>query len=300
MKKALKIIVDVLAWILLIAAMFITLLVFVGSKNNGIPNLFGTMFMSVQSPSMEPTFKQGDMILVKKVDDLYTLQKDDVITFYTLVDGARIINTHRIVEVKDENNVRSFITRGDNNPIDDTLPVYSADIIGKWTGTRLPGLGKAMDFLQTKTGFFVCVLIPIALFFIFELYKFIVALIETRNEAKQLSEEDEEEIKRKAVEEYLAAEAAKKAAAEAEAAAAKGASDATEDAAEEVADAAEAAAETVEDVAEDTAEAAEKVADASAKKGAGAFAKMKAIKEHDASGDEPEEDIPDDDDSDNA
>ena len=286
MKKALKIIVDVLAWILLIVAMFITLLVFVGSKNNGVPNLFGTMFMSVQSPSMEPTFKQGDMILVKKVDDLYTLQKDDVITFYTLVEGARIINTHRIVEVKDENNVRSFVTRGDNNPVDDTLPVYSADIIGKWTGTRLPGMGKAMDFLQTKTGFFVCVLIPIALFFIFELYKFIVALIEAKNEAKQLSEEDEEEIKRKAVEEYLAAEAAKKAAAEKEAAEAAG----------EAAGAAEAVVEKASEASEKVSEAA----DAPARKAEGAFAQMKAIKENDASGETQEENIPDDDDTDNA
>ena len=293
MKKALKIIVDVLAWILLIVAMFITLLVFVGSKNNGVPNLFGTMFMSVQSPSMEPTFKQGDMILVKKVDDLYTLQKDDVITFYTLVEGARIINTHRIVEVKDENNVRSFVTRGDNNPVDDTLPVYSADIIGKWTGTRLPGMGKAMDFLQTKTGFFVCVLIPIALFFIFELYKFIVALIEAKNEAKQLSEEDEEEIKRKAVEEYLAAEAAKKAAAEKEAAEAAG----------EAAGAAEAPAEAAEAAVEKASEIAEKADEATetpARKAEGAFAQMKAIKENDASGDTQEENIPDDDDTDNA
>ena len=286
MKKALKIIVDVLAWILLIVAMFITLLVFVGSKNNGVPNLFGNMFMSVQSPSMEPTFKQGDMILVRKVDDLYSLQKDDVITFYTLVEGARIINTHRIVEVKDENNVRSFITRGDNNPVDDTLPVYSADIIGKWTGTRLPGMGKAMDFLQTKTGFFVCVLIPIALFFIFELYKFIVALIEAKNEAKQLSEEDEEEIKRKAVEEYLAAEAAKKAAAEKEAAEAAG----------EAAGAAEAVVEKASEASEKVSEAA----DAPARKAEGAFAQMKAIKENDASGDTKEENIPDDDDTDNA
>ena len=293
MKKALKIIVDVLAWILLIVAMFITLLVFVGSKNNGVPNLFGTMFMSVQSPSMESTFKQGDMILVKKVDDLYTLQKDDVITFYTLVEGARIINTHRIVEVKDENNVRSFVTRGDNNPVDDTLPVYSADIIGKWTGTRLPGMGKAMDFLQTKTGFFVCVLIPIALFFIFELYKFIVALIEAKNESKQLSEEDEEEIKRKAVEEYLAAEAAKKAAAEKEAAGAAG----------EAAEAAGAAGEAAEAAVEKASEIAEKADEATetpARKAEGAFAQMKAIKENDASGDTQEENIPDDDDTDNA
>ena len=286
MKKALKIIVDVLAWILLIVAMLITLLVFTSSKNNGVPNIFGMMFMSVESDSMSPTFNKGDMILVKKVDDLYTLKEDDVITFYTIVDGKRIINTHRIMKVNEFENSRSFVTRGDNNPIDDTLPAYASDILGKWTGTKLSGFGKVLDFLKTKTGFFVCVLIPIALFFIFELYKFIVALIEAKGGSKKMTEEDEEEIKRKAVEEYLAAEAAKKAAAEKEAAEAAGA-------------AGEAAEAAVEKASEST-EKADEATETPARKAEGAFAQMKAIKENDASGETQEENIPDDDDTDNA
>ena len=58
-----------------------------------------------------------------------------------------------------------------------------------------------MSFLRTKTGFFICILIPMALFFLFELYKMIVTIIEIKRPA--LSAADEEEIKRKAVEEYL-------------------------------------------------------------------------------------------------
>ncbi|HCJ40556.1 MAG TPA: signal peptidase I, partial [Ruminococcus sp.] len=54
----------------------------------------------------------------------------------------------------------------------------------------------------TKTGFFVCIVIPMAVFFLVELYKFIVTLIELKKPA--LSEEDEEEIKKRAIEEYLA------------------------------------------------------------------------------------------------
>ena len=62
-----------------------------------------------------------------------------------------------------------------------------------------------MNFLRTKTGFFVCILLPMAIFFLFELYKFIVVLIEIkRPDAPELSEEEKEEIRRRAVEEYLA------------------------------------------------------------------------------------------------
>ena len=265
MKKALKIILDVLAWILLIIALLITILVFASARNDGIPNIFGIMPMSVKSDSMSPTFKKGDMIIVKEIDDLYSLQKDDVITFYTIVDGSRIINTHRIVEIKEEGGSRSYITRGDNNSVDDNLPVGASDIIGRWTGTRLGGIGGFFDYLQTKTGFFVCVIIPIALFFIFELYKFIMTLLEAKKEAAGEEQLDEEEIKRRAVEEYLAKQAAEKEVAEGTAEAAEStaetvadaASDAAAEGAESAVDAAADAAETAAEAAAETAEAAE-------------------------------------------
>ena len=60
-----------------------------------------------------------------------------------------------------------------------------------------------MGFLQTQKGFFICILIPMAIFFLFELYKFIFAVMEVKK-AGNNSDLDEEEIKRRAIEEYLA------------------------------------------------------------------------------------------------
>ena len=237
MKKVLKVVVDVLAWIILIAAFLITLMIFSSSRNNGIPNLFGFSPMSVQSDSMAPTFKKGDLIFVKKINDMYALQENDVITFYTIIEDARALNTHRIVEINDENGSRHYITRGDNNPVEDEIPVYPSDIVGKWSGVKVAGGGKVLDFLRSKTGFFICVVIPMALFFLFELYKFIVALMESK---KAISNEEEEEIKRKAIEEYLAKQQAEQAAA---------ATSAT-------ATASKSAAENVESVVESTVETA--------------------------------------------
>ena len=205
MKKVLKVVVDVLAWIILIAAFLVTLMVFSSSRNNGIASLFGIMPMSVQTDSMAPTFKAGDLIFVKKIDDLNALSKDDVITFYIIIEDARALNTHRIAEVKEADGSKSFVTRGDNNMIDDEIPVYPSDIVGKWTGKKIVGGGKVLNFLRSKTGFFVCIVIPMALFFLFELYKFIATMIESK---QSMTKEDEEEIKRKAIEEYLAAQQA--------------------------------------------------------------------------------------------
>ena len=206
MKKALKITLSVLAWILLIFALLITVMVFTSDKNNGVPSLFGRMPLTVESGSMEPTFKKGDLIIAKEIDNINDLKEGDVISFWTneIVDGEKVINTHRIVEVKDNNGTKSFVTKGDNNPQNDTSVVFQRDIIGKWTGTRMPVVGKVMKFLKTKTGFLVCILIPMAIFFLFELFKLIMVIMQMKQQPAKLTESDEEEIKKRAIEEYLA------------------------------------------------------------------------------------------------
>ena len=185
MKKALKIVFNVIAWVVLIFALLITILVFSSDKNNGTASLLGYIPLTVESDSMKPTLKKGD-----------------VITFWTLIKGQKVKNTHRIAEVLNDNGSVGFITRGDANNVDDTYTVYAGDIIGQWNGAKIGGFGKVMDFLRTKTGFFICILLPIALFFLFELYKLIATIIEIKRPA--ITESDEEEIKRRAVEEYLA------------------------------------------------------------------------------------------------
>jgi signal peptidase len=248
MKKAIKITVNVLAWIFLALALLITLVVFSSEKNNGVSNIMGYMPMTVESDSMKPTFKKGDLIIVKEIDDVSDLKEDDIITFWTIIDGQRAKNTHRIVKVEKNGESISFITRGDNNNgIDDDLPVSSGDIIGKWTEHKIVGAGKVMDFLKTKKGFFICIIIPMAVFFLFELYKFIVTLIEVRKGDEE--EIDEEEIKRRAIEEYLAEQKKK----EAESAGEK-AEEAVETVEEAVGEEAEKAAETVKETIEEKAE----------------------------------------------
>ena len=103
MKKALRVGMNVLAWIVLILALLITIMVFSSGRNNGVANLFGFIPMTVESDSMKPTFSKGDLIICKQVDDVNALSKDDVITFWTIIDGKRVKNTHRIVSVEDEN-----------------------------------------------------------------------------------------------------------------------------------------------------------------------------------------------------
>ena len=270
MKKALSIIANVLAWIVLIFALLVTIMVFSSSKNNGVANLFGFMPMAVESDSMKPTFKQGDLIICKEVDDYSSIKENDVITFWTTIQGQRVKNTHRIVEVIDEGGVVKYVTKGDNNPANDDDVISQGAIIGRWTEVKLPFIGKVMDFLRTKTGFFVCIVIPMAIFFLFELYKFIATIIEAKR--PEPVEVDEEEIKRRAIEEYLAAQKQAGGAADKAEAAADKVTDKIETAADEakkLENAAEAlvntAEENISEIKETAAEAVEAAAEAADK-----------------------------------
>lgn len=247
MKKALAVIGNVILWLIVIFALLITILVFSSTSSGGVANLFGYIPLTIESPSMVPTFDVGDLIICKQIDDVNSLQVDDVITFWTLIDGQKVKNTHRIVKINKSENSVSFITRGDNNPIDDELPAYQSELIGKWTNVKFSGAGNVMAFLRTKLGFFVCIIIPMALFFLFELYKFIITVISVKNEGKE-PQLDEEEIKRRAIEEYLAAQ--KASAGDEKTAPAPEADTPKEEKIEPASDAAEKAEETTEPTAE--------------------------------------------------
>ena len=241
LKKIINIIIDIVVVLILIVSLLVVVMS-VTSRATGVPNLFGIAPISVTSNSMEDTLMVNDLIFCEprgNAADKYEV--GDIVTFSQEIAGEQALNTHRIVEISDNNGTISYITRGDNNLIDDNVPVYPSDLVGKWGGVKIAGAGKVLDFLRSKTGFFICVVIPMALFFLFELYKFIATLVESK---QKMSADEEEEIKRKAVEEYLAKQA--------EQAAAAAAATTTETATENVERVAEDTTETVTEAVEET------------------------------------------------
>ena len=204
MKKVVGIVINVILWLFVVFAALTTVVVFTGTSNNGVGNLFGYMPFSIQTQSMEPTIKAGDVVIGKEVD-FNTLKEGDIITYWTTVDEQKILNTHRITKVISNGKgwVPSFKTKGDNNQIEDEYTVAAADIVAKYN-SKISGLGKAVDFLETQKGFFICIVLPLILFFLYQLYHFIKVIVTVKQENAGLSKEDEEELKKKAVEEYLA------------------------------------------------------------------------------------------------
>ncbi|HZK39868.1 MAG TPA: signal peptidase I, partial [Clostridia bacterium] len=107
---------------------FITVLVNWGS---GVPSFYGYSFLSVTTPSMDPLYPVGSVVITKK-GDTKDLAVGDVISFYSedpAIYGKP--NTHRILEIRtNASNKTYFITKGDNNPIADYYTVDEDKVIG--------------------------------------------------------------------------------------------------------------------------------------------------------------------------
>ncbi len=210
-KKALKIILNIFIWVFVAFSVVVTILAFASQGDaDRIPTLGKTSFFSVTTNSMEPTIKEGDLIFSEKFandEEKQSLQVGDVITFKMVINGENAFNTHRIIAVEGTGVNTVYTTKGDNTEdnvynVTETVP-YNL-VVRKWNGKRIAKLGSVLAFLQTPNGFLIVIVIPLVLFFLFELVKFIRAAIAVKNEGKkQITAADEELIKQKAVEEYL-------------------------------------------------------------------------------------------------
>ena len=172
------------------------------------PSLGGFTPLIVLTDSMEPLVNEGDIIIAQAVDP-DTVNVGDVISFYDPASPGKAVLTHRVVEIYEEDGKRYAVTAGDNNVssdyerdrkndpevenqvtiIDDhkkpgysyvyykghndTKPVELNDenLIGAYIYTRVPLVGKVSMFMQTTWGWIICIVVPLAAFFAYELIR---------------------------------------------------------------------------------------------------------------------------------
>ena len=237
MKKVGHILSNVLVALILVFSIIMTVAVLSTTKSETrLPNLFGKAIFNVETDSMlsENGFDAGSLIVVDLVE--HTAEDDivykvgDVVTFWRYYEDQAYLETHRIVENTYANQAEVvdgvwlhggkpyYVTKGDNTPDIDLQQNLEIDylsndrIVAVWTGIAIPHLGDVMGFLQSQLGFMLCVVVPTAIFFFFELFKFISALMEAKKEKALAAVKDaEEEIKQKIVAEMLAKQEAEKA-----------------------------------------------------------------------------------------
>lgn len=189
-KEILNIVVNTILVIAIIIAAVCTYVSFVSASGNGVPNILGYELFSVQTDSMYPALKSGDLVIDKVVKDMSDLRPGDIITYWTVIDGERVLNTHRINNIFDGGGYLVFETKGDNNSAADSLTVHESEVVGVYH-THISGVGKVLDYLQTSTGFLIVIVIPVAIFFLFHLIQFFRVLFEYQNIKSRLKYQEE-------------------------------------------------------------------------------------------------------------
>lgn len=155
--------------VLFIPVILVNVALIVGSYANPdkLPGVFGIKPAVVLSGSMDPAIQAGDLILVRDCDPA-ALSEGDVVCY--LSSGKAV--THRIVDVTaGEDGQTRFVTQGDANNVADRLAVSPDQVQGLWDGARVPGLGNAILFMQTPAGMILFVVCPLALFFVWDVWR---------------------------------------------------------------------------------------------------------------------------------
>lgn len=187
-KRIFNTIVNVVLIIAIVIAATCTYIGFMSSEGNGVPSFFGICLMTVESESMEPTINKGDLIIgkafpnggTKRHEAALELRQGDIITYQTIIDGVPALNTHRIFNIGDGGEHVYFETKGDNNDYSDPATVHENSLEAKYL-FRIPAVGSFVKFVQKPLGFFIVVIIPVLLFFIYHLVQFFRVLFEYQN-----------------------------------------------------------------------------------------------------------------------
>ena len=176
LKKTGTIVISVLLWVIILVAALYAFTTMATRDNQNVSDIMGYTPLVVKSDSMAPTFRAGDLIFIKKCDTS-TLKEGDIICFHTIIDNEYALNTHRIKKIEKSGDARSYTTLGDNNNgVTDTHIISDGDIVGKYVG-HLQNAGKVMDFLSSSMGFLIVIVLPMLLFFIYQVYNLIMISI---------------------------------------------------------------------------------------------------------------------------
>jgi len=121
--------------------------------------------MVVQSGSMEPTIKMGDVVVVKPAHSTGSGQANDykigdIITFGAQSKIETPV-THRIFNIKTVDGKPFYITKGDFNNGPDQKEISREQIIGKVVLT-IPYFGYAVNLARKPLGFMTLITVPAA------------------------------------------------------------------------------------------------------------------------------------------
>lgn len=177
-KRGATIFISIILWAVILLAALFAFTTLATKDTSRVQSLAGFTPLNVVSDSMAPTFNAGDLIIIRKCNPA-ELQEGDIITFHAIINNEFALNTHRIAEIQNQNGVRSYVTKGDNNAIADIHMIADGDIVGRYV-VRIPSFGRVVEFLSSSTGFLLVIVLPLLLFFIYQVYHLVTVSIDLK------------------------------------------------------------------------------------------------------------------------
>ena len=148
----------------------------------------------IVSPSMVPTIKVQDAIIIGRVDPS-DLEQGDIIS-YLATDSyysGKVI-THRIIGIEEASDgTLLFRTKGDNNNVADGTLVDEDNVYGKVL-FRIPMLGYIRQFLSTYFGWILCIALPFLYLIMTEVIRVRKLLNQKKLQNLKVSEQKDDEI----------------------------------------------------------------------------------------------------------
>ena len=159
-KKNEKIFRNILKIILIILLYNIILLGISTIDNNEGSGFCGFKSYIITTSSMEPDIKTGDVVICQKTD-AKDLKEGDVIIFNK---NGEVI-THSIIKIETNDEINYYITKGDNNTLEDNEKVEENQIKGKMV-IKIPKMGNFIKALSNNIFLLIILLVILILSFI--------------------------------------------------------------------------------------------------------------------------------------
>ncbi len=128
---------------------------------------------TIVSRSMVPNINVYDMVINERIDNPKALKEGDIITFKsTCPSSLGLTVTHRIKKVYLIDGRYQYMTKGDNNFVDDEGPALYENVVGKVV-YKLPYLGRLQFFVASKAGWLLIVVLPALIIIIKDIFKLV-------------------------------------------------------------------------------------------------------------------------------
>lgn len=183
--KALKIIGNILYYMLVVLVLLILLVVLLQRFTQNNASIGGIRIFNIVTESMVPEYKVGDILISKSIDPSKIEIGDDVVYMGEVGSFQGKIITHRVIDIEKDGDNYKFHTKGIANEYEDPAVVSEDQIYGTiiYKTHILSFISKIINNLY---GFYFLIFIPLAVLII-------VKIVKIHREKYEENDDDEDE-----------------------------------------------------------------------------------------------------------